>query len=112
MIPFCTSGGSDIDETLPTFLDSCDGLAVYGAKRISSAEQIDAWLTELDLDLGEEERMEVSGIDDTLAEIPVSYTEQAERQGNVVRLNYETNTYDTKSRADFQICFCVSSIWL
>jgi len=27
IIPFCTSGGSDIDETLPTFLDSCKGLA-------------------------------------------------------------------------------------
>lgn len=24
IIPFCTSGGSDIDETMPTFLNSCD----------------------------------------------------------------------------------------
>lgn len=32
IIPFCTSGGSDIDETMPTFLNSCDGLAVYGEK--------------------------------------------------------------------------------
>ena len=44
VIPFCTSGGSDIDETLPTFLDSCDGLAVYGASRISGTNQIDSWL--------------------------------------------------------------------
>lgn len=35
IIPFCTSGGSDIDETMPTFLNSCDGLAVYGERRIS-----------------------------------------------------------------------------
>ena len=51
VIPFCTSGGSDIDETMPTFLDSCEGLAVYGEKRISSSGQIDSWLEELDLNL-------------------------------------------------------------
>lgn len=51
IIPFCTSGGSDIDETMPTFLDSCSGLAVYGEKRISGSSQIDEWLTELDLNL-------------------------------------------------------------
>ena len=51
IIPFCTSGGSDIDETMPTFLDSCEGLAVYGEKRISSSGQIDSWLEELDLNL-------------------------------------------------------------
>lgn len=51
IIPFCTSGGSDIDETLPTFLDSCDGLAVYGARRISGTSQIDTWLKELNLNL-------------------------------------------------------------
>lgn len=51
IIPFCTSGGSDIDETMPTFLDSCSGLAVYGEKRISSSSQIDEWLAELDLNL-------------------------------------------------------------
>ena len=50
IIPFCTSGGSDISETLPTFLDSCDGLAVYGGKRISGG-QIDAWLSDLALGL-------------------------------------------------------------
>ena len=47
IIPFCTSGGSDIDETMPTFLQSCDGLAVYGERRISGTSQIDAWLAEL-----------------------------------------------------------------
>lgn len=53
IIPFCTSGGSDIDETMPTFLNSCDGLAVYGEKRISEISQIDGWLLELGL-TGEE----------------------------------------------------------
>lgn len=52
VIPFCTSGGSDIDETMPTFLDSCDGIAVYGQRRISDASQIDGWLAALDLNLG------------------------------------------------------------
>lgn len=49
IIPFCTSGGSDIDETMPTFLNSCDGLAVYGERRISDTSQIDGWLSELGL---------------------------------------------------------------
>ena len=52
IIPLCTSGGSDIDETMPTFLDSCEGLAVYGERRISGSSQIGSWLTELDLNLG------------------------------------------------------------
>lgn len=51
VIPFCTSGGSDIEETMPTFLDSCEGLAVYGQRRISGSSQIGSWLTELDLNL-------------------------------------------------------------
>lgn len=51
IIPFCTSGGSDIAETMPTFLDSCKGLAVFGEKRISAPHEIDAWLDELGLDL-------------------------------------------------------------
>lgn len=50
IIPFCTSGGSDIAETMPTFLDSCEGLAVFGQKRISGTSEIDAWLDELGLD--------------------------------------------------------------
>lgn len=49
IIPFCTSGGSDIDETMPTFLHSCDGLAVYGERRISGTGQIDGWLSEIGL---------------------------------------------------------------
>lgn len=49
IIPFCTSGGSDIDETMPTFLNSCDGLAVYGERRISETSQLDGWLSELGL---------------------------------------------------------------
>lgn len=52
IIPFCTSGGSDIDETMPTFLDSCKGLAVYGERRISGNAQISGWLMDLDLNLG------------------------------------------------------------
>lgn len=51
VIPFCTSGGSDIDETMPSFLDSCSGLAVYGERRISSSAQIDGWIEELALNL-------------------------------------------------------------
>lgn len=49
IIPFCTSGESDISETMPTFLHSCDGLAVYGERRISTTSQLDKWLTELGL---------------------------------------------------------------
>ncbi len=51
IIPFCTSGGSDISETMPTFLDSCKGLAVYGEQRIRTVGEIDSWLAELDLGL-------------------------------------------------------------
>lgn len=49
IIPFCTSGESDISETMPTFLDSCDGLAVYGQRRISAVSELDDWLSELGL---------------------------------------------------------------
>ena len=49
IIPFCTSGGSDIAETMPTFLDSCKDLAVFGQRRISGTGEIDAWLDELGL---------------------------------------------------------------
>ena len=49
IIPFCTSGESDISETMPTFLHSCDSLAVYGERRISGTSQLDEWLTELGL---------------------------------------------------------------
>lgn len=53
IIPFCTSGGSDIDETMPTFLDSCKGLAVYGQRRISGDGEISDWLEELDLNFAQ-----------------------------------------------------------
>lgn len=41
VVPFCTRGGSDISETMPTFLQSCEGLAVYGENRISSTDEIE-----------------------------------------------------------------------
>ena len=49
IIPFCTSGSSDISETMPTFLDSCDNLAVYGEKRLTGAGAVSGWLDELAL---------------------------------------------------------------
>lgn len=51
IIPFCTSGGSDIDETMPTFLNSCEGLAVYGGRRISGTSELSSWLEDLNLNL-------------------------------------------------------------
>lgn len=51
IIPFCTSGGSDIDETMPTFLDSCKNLAVYGQRRIGGDGEISDWLEELNLNI-------------------------------------------------------------
>lgn len=47
IIPFCTSGESDIEETMSTFLNSCEGLAVYGEKRIGNTGEIEGWLQEL-----------------------------------------------------------------
>ena len=44
-----TGKESDIDETMPTFLNSCDGFAVYGERRISGINQLDGWLSELGL---------------------------------------------------------------
>lgn len=40
---------------MPTFLHSCDGLAVYGERRISGTGQIEAWLSELGVTGREEE---------------------------------------------------------
>lgn len=51
VIPFCTSGGSGIAETMPTFLGSCDGAAVYGGRRITSTSQLSDWLENLNLGL-------------------------------------------------------------
>lgn len=49
VIPFCTSAENDISETMPTFLDSCKGLAVYGEKRIASSNEINKWLKDIGL---------------------------------------------------------------
>ena len=73
IIPFCTSGGSDIDETMPTFLNSCDGLAVYGERRISGTSQLDGWLSELGLsgniaEPGDESQLEHSEPETTVSE--------------------------------------------
>ncbi len=73
IIPFCTSGGSDIDETMPTFLNSCDGLAVYGERRISGTSQLDGWLSELGLtgniaEPGDEDQLEHSEPETTVSE--------------------------------------------
>lgn len=70
IIPFCTSGESDIDETMPTFLNSCDGLAVYGEKRISGTNQLDQWISDLGL------TSSIDTADD------ITLTEPAEPTGN------------------------------
>lgn len=49
IIPFCTSGGSDIEEAIPTFLNSCKNLAVYQERRIFNSSEIDSWLANIDL---------------------------------------------------------------
>lgn len=51
IIPFCTSTENDISEAMPTFLDSCDGLAVYGEKRFAAGESPNEWLNGMSLDL-------------------------------------------------------------
>lgn len=72
IIPFCTSGGSDIDETMPTFLNSCDGLAVYGERRMSGTSQLDGWLSDLGL-IGEEgqiqSKQEEAAVQETVPEV-------------------------------------------
>ena len=49
IIPFCTFGGSDIEETIPAFLNSCKNLAVYQERRIFNSFEIDSWLANIDL---------------------------------------------------------------
>lgn len=49
IIPFCTFGGSDIEEAIHTFLNSCKDLAVYQERRISNSSEIDSWLANIDL---------------------------------------------------------------
>lgn len=63
IIPFCTSGESDIYETMPTFLNSCEGLAVHEGKRIQGAGEIDAWLEELDLGFAGDKKVSDIGED-------------------------------------------------
>lgn len=112
IIPFCTSGGSDIDETMPTFLDSCNGLAVYGARRIGGTGELDNWLSELGLndtttsiqDAVKEnvlENMEsASSVQEMpLREIPDDYLQAVQQQGTVVRIDYQTNTYDEQNES-------------
>ena len=49
IIPFCTFGGSNIEEAIPTFLNSCKNLAVYQERRIFNSSEIDPWLANIDL---------------------------------------------------------------
>ena len=112
IIPFCTSGGSDIDETMPTFLNSCDGLAVYGERRISGTSGLDNWLSELGLTgtaaVIQEAAWETvpEGVESAspvqemaLREIPDDYLQAAQQQGTVVRMDYQTNTYDEQNES-------------
>ena len=61
IIPFCTSGESDIDETMPTFLNSCEGLAVHEGRRIQGAGEVDEWLKELNLGIMGDEKVSDTG---------------------------------------------------
>lgn len=94
IIPFCTSGGSDIDETMPTFLNSCEGMAVYGERRISGTGGLDNWLSELGLNNTTAAIQEMA-----LREIPDDYLQAAQQQGTVVRMDYQTNTYDEQNES-------------
>lgn len=49
IIPFCTSSETDISETMPTFLDACDGLALYGQRRFAAGEGVEEWLNSLSI---------------------------------------------------------------
>lgn len=53
IIPFCTSGGSDISNTMPTFLNSCENLAIFGARRVTSVSEIESWLMDLGFNTSE-----------------------------------------------------------
>ena len=80
IIPFCTSGESDIDETMPTFLNSCEGLAVHEGRRVQGTGEVDAWLEELDLGFAGAEKASDMGGD---AE-KVSDNETTEEDGKVL----------------------------
>lgn len=88
IIPFCTSGESDIDETMPTFLNSCEGLAVHEGKRIQGVGEIDAWLEELDLGFAGDEK--VSDTRDNAEEI--SDKESSAKDGKVLVAYFSWST--------------------
>lgn len=72
---------------MPTFLDSCKNLAVYGESRITGTSQIDNWLTDLDLnfDGGSEEQADEE--EETAENTVYSYQSQelyASRGGNQI----------------------------
>lgn len=88
IIPFCTSGGSDIDETMPTFLHFCDGLAVYGERRISGTGQLDGWLSELGVTgAGEGNQPEQTGQEEPEAQQTVP--EEIQMEGTAEILEFE-----------------------
>lgn len=78
IIPFCTSGESDIDETMPTFLNSCDGLAVYGERRITGTSELDGWLSELGLMQEEAETTEAETMEPETTEPETTESETTE----------------------------------
>lgn len=49
IIPFCTSVESGIGETMPTFLDAADGLAVYDGRRLRNRDDVKDWIQDLQL---------------------------------------------------------------
>lgn len=91
IIPFCTSGESDIDETMPTFLNSCDGLAVYGERRISGTSELDGWLSELGLMYEEPETTE--------PEITEPETAETDANGGNILIAYFSYTGNTEEVA-------------
>lgn len=91
IIPFCTSGESDIDETMPTFLNSCDGLAVYGERRITGTSELDGWLSELGLMQEESETTE--------SETTEPETAETDADGGNILIAYFSYTGNTEEVA-------------
>lgn len=73
IIPFCTSSESGIEETMPTFLNSCEGLAVHEGKRIQGAGEVDAWLEELNLGVTGDKKVSDMGEDAEDSKVLVAY---------------------------------------
>lgn len=96
IIPFCTSGESDIDETMPTFLNSCDGLAVYGERRISGTSELDGWLSELGLMYEEPETTEP---EITEPETTEPETAETDANGGNILIAYFSYTGNTEEVA-------------